>query len=97
MRRISFTAFNTTFEVNAEYEFVKQLGQGAYGCVIGARHISSGQGCAIKKITNINTKVCFHCLYSSPELTIIRPAGHTNKTLPEGNQVGASPADFVLH
>ena len=59
MRRTSFTAFNGVFEVNAEYEFVKQLGQGAYGCVVSARHIPTGQGCAIKKITNINTKVCF--------------------------------------
>lgn len=36
---------------------VKELGQGAYGCVIAALHSSTGEGCAIKKITNINTKV----------------------------------------
>jgi hypothetical protein len=58
MSRRTFTALNSTFVVDAEYEFVKELGQGAYGCVVSARHRRSGEGCAIKKITNINTKVC---------------------------------------
>ena len=57
MQRTQFTALNSTFVVDAEYEFVKELGQGAYGCVVAARHRRSGEGCAIKKITNINTKV----------------------------------------
>ena len=57
MQRHQFTALNSTFIVDAEYEFVKELGQGAYGCVVAARHRRSGEGCAIKKITNINTKV----------------------------------------
>lgn len=55
--RHTFTALNSTFIVDAEYQFVKELGQGAYGCVVAARHRRSGEGCAIKKITNINTKV----------------------------------------
>jgi mitogen-activated protein kinase 7 len=54
--RHSFTALNQTFVVDSEYQFVKELGQGAYGCVIAAKHKRSGEGCAIKKITNINTK-----------------------------------------
>jgi hypothetical protein len=58
MQRHSFTALNSTFVVDSEYQFVKELGQGAYGCVVAARHRRSGEGCAIKKITNINTKVC---------------------------------------
>ena len=57
MQRHQFTALNSVFIVDAEYEFVKELGQGAYGCVVAARHRRSGEGCAIKKITNINTKV----------------------------------------
>ena len=57
MQRHSFTALNSTFVVDSEYQFVKELGQGAYGCVVAARHRRSGEGCAIKKITNINTKV----------------------------------------
>jgi serine/threonine protein kinase len=57
MQRHSFTAINSTFIVDSEYLFVKELGQGAYGCVVAAKHRKSGEGCAIKKITNINTKV----------------------------------------
>jgi mitogen-activated protein kinase 7 len=57
MQRHTFTALNSTFIVDSEYQFVKELGQGAYGCVVAAKHRSGGS-CAIKKITNINTKVC---------------------------------------
>lgn len=57
MQRHSFTALNSTFVVDSEYQFVKELGQGAYGCVVAAKHRRTGDGCAIKKITNINTKV----------------------------------------
>jgi serine/threonine protein kinase len=57
MQRHTFTALNSTFVVDAEYQFVKELGQGAYGCVVAAKHRRTGDGCAIKKITNINTKV----------------------------------------
>jgi serine/threonine protein kinase len=58
MQRHSFQALNGTFTVDADYTFVKELGQGAYGLVVAARHRRTGEGCAIKKITNINTKVC---------------------------------------
>ncbi|KAG6831763.1 hypothetical protein H0H92_007915 [Tricholoma furcatifolium] len=63
MQRHSFTALNSTFVVDSEYQYVKELGQGAYGCVVAATHRRSGEGCAIKKITNINTKVylSFEC------------------------------------
>lgn len=57
MQRHSFQALNSTFVVDSEYQFVKELGQGAYGCVVSAKHRRSGEGCAIKKITAINTKV----------------------------------------
>ena len=70
MQRHSFTAINSTFIVDSEYLFVKELGQGAYGCVVAAKHRRSGEGCAIKKITNINSKVRpylppFHAIRSS--------------------------------
>lgn len=55
--RHSFTAVGQQFVIDSEYEYIKDLGQGAYGCVIAARHRRSGEGCAIKKITNINSKV----------------------------------------
>jgi mitogen-activated protein kinase 7 len=65
MQRHTFTALNSTFVVDAEYQYVKELGQGAYGCVVAARHRRSGEGCAIKKITNINTKVRISRVYRS--------------------------------
>lgn len=36
------------------YTFVKELGQGAYGCVISARHEDSGEMCAVKKVSDCN-------------------------------------------
>jgi serine/threonine protein kinase len=64
MQRHSFTVSNSTFVVDSEYQFVEELGQpeGAYGCVVAARRRRSGEGCAIKKITNINTKVSGQCI-----------------------------------
>ncbi|KAG8742316.1 Mitogen-activated protein kinase [Ceratobasidium sp. 414] len=55
-QRHAVQALNQQFIIDAEYTFVKELGQGAYGCVLAAKHRRSGEGCAIKKITNIFTK-----------------------------------------
>lgn len=55
-QRHTVHALNQPFIIDAEYQFVKELGQGAYGCVLAAKHRRSGEGCAIKKITNIFTK-----------------------------------------
>ena len=55
--RHSVQAMGQGFIIDSEYEYIKDLGQGAYGCVLAARHRRSGDGCAIKKITNIDTKV----------------------------------------
>lgn len=55
-QRHAVQALNQQFVIDAEYTFVKELGQGAYGCVLAAKHRRSGEGCAIKKITNIFTK-----------------------------------------
>ena len=57
MQRHTLTAFNTTFVVDSEYEFVKELGQGTYGSVIAVKHKGTGEKRAIKKIPSINTKV----------------------------------------
>ncbi|KAF7321518.1 Mitogen-activated protein kinase [Mycena kentingensis (nom. inval.)] len=56
MQRTTFNALNTNFVVDADYQLVKELGQGAYGCVVAARSKSSGNNVAIKQITNINSK-----------------------------------------
>ncbi|EEB92836.1 hypothetical protein MPER_08593, partial [Moniliophthora perniciosa FA553] len=63
MSRHSFTALKSTFVVSSEYQFVKELGQGAYGCVVAARHRQTGEGCAIKKITKIGRNAKITCLY----------------------------------
>jgi serine/threonine protein kinase len=86
MQRHSFTALNSTFVVDSEYQFVKELGQGAYGCVVAARHRRSGEGCAIKKITNINTKVRMVNVYTFHRSNHISPA-YPHQTMLEGDQV----------
>jgi len=80
MQRHSFQALNSTFVVDSEYQFQKELGQGAYGCVVAAKHRRSGEGCAIKKITNINTKriLTKRCLREIKLLHHFR--GHKNIT-----------------
>ncbi|KAF7298102.1 Protein kinase domain-containing protein [Mycena chlorophos] len=47
--RHSFQALNSTFIVDSEYQFVKELGQGAYGCVVAAKHKRSGEGRILTK------------------------------------------------
>jgi serine/threonine protein kinase len=58
-QRHSFRALQQTFIVDQDYTFHKELGQGAYGLVVAAKNRRTGEGCAIKKITNIGTKVRF--------------------------------------
>jgi serine/threonine protein kinase len=65
--RHTFTALGGSFTVDGDYTYVKELGQGAYGLVVAARHRRTGEGCAIKKITNINTKVRARALERSAD------------------------------
>ncbi|KAG8837945.1 Mitogen-activated protein kinase [Serendipita sp. 405] len=55
-QRHAFKALQQTFIVDQDYIFHKELGQGAYGLVVAAKNRRTGEGCAIKKITNIGTK-----------------------------------------
>ena len=83
MQRHSFNALNSTFVVDHEYEFVKELGQGAYGCVVAARHRRSGEGCAIKKITNINTKASsFAALRARIFIRVFISVAYLDETMP---------------
>lgn len=88
MARHSFTALNSAFVVDAQYRMVKELGQGAYGCVIAAVHSSTGEGCAIKKITNINTKVS-DLRRDVLVLIVTRRAAYPHKAMLARNQVRA--------
>ncbi|KAH7102163.1 kinase-like protein [Auriculariales sp. MPI-PUGE-AT-0066] len=77
--RHSFTALNTTFVVDANYIFVKELGTGAYGSVVAAKHRVTAQGIAIKRISSISSKRSSQsvvCVSSSPLLHHFR--GHKN-------------------
>ncbi|GHJ85471.1 hypothetical protein NliqN6_1873 [Naganishia liquefaciens] len=78
--RHSFQALNNVYTIAQPYTFVKELGQGAYGCVISARHEASGEMCAIKKITNIFSKKILtkRCLREIKLLHHFR--GHKNIT-----------------
>lgn len=51
-----FKVFNQDFAVDERYTVTKELGQGAYGIVCAATNNQSGEGVAIKKITNVFSK-----------------------------------------
>jgi len=54
--RTAYTVLQQTFLIDSAYEISKELGQGAYGCVAAATHKATGEGVAIKKITNVFSK-----------------------------------------
>ncbi|RIA96497.1 CMGC/MAPK/ERK protein kinase [Glomus cerebriforme] len=56
MGRHSFPVLNQQFLVDEKYVFVRELGQGAYGVVCAARNVQTGEGVAIKKVTNVFSK-----------------------------------------
>ncbi|KAK4687866.1 hypothetical protein P7C73_g2248, partial [Tremellales sp. Uapishka_1] len=51
-----FQAPNNAYVLQKPWTFVKELGQGAYGCVSSARNLQTGETCAVKKVTNVFTK-----------------------------------------
>ncbi|BGP48688.1 mitogen activated protein kinase 2 [Rhodotorula kratochvilovae] len=54
--RHAFPVLAEPFLVDENYEFVKELGQGAYGVVCSARNKLSGDTVAIKKVTKVFQK-----------------------------------------
>ena len=48
----SFTAAGTTFNVPKKYEYIKVIGQGAYGVVVSANDKYANRKVAIKKVPN---------------------------------------------
>jgi mitogen-activated protein kinase 1/3 len=50
--RHAFECAGTTFVVDEKYEFIKQIGHGAYGVVCSATNKKTGQKVAIKKVPN---------------------------------------------
>lgn len=51
-----FQTSSNVYVLQRPWAFVKELGQGAYGCVSSARHQQTGETCAVKKVTNVFTK-----------------------------------------
>lgn len=51
-----FKVFNQDFIVDERYTVTKELGQGAYGIVCAATNNQTGEGVAIKKVTNVFSK-----------------------------------------
>ncbi|KAG8925086.1 Mitogen-activated protein kinase [Tulasnella sp. 417] len=71
----SFQAFNQSFVIKSEYQFVRELEQSAYGSVIVAKHTPTGEGCAIRKINAVGTAM-ERCLREIKLLRHFR--GHAN-------------------
>nr|ODN85801.1 CMGC/MAPK protein kinase [Cryptococcus depauperatus CBS 7841] len=51
-----FQTPNNVYILQQPWQFVKELGQGAYGCVSSARNAHTGETCAVKKVTNVFQK-----------------------------------------
>ncbi|KAL3470529.1 MAP kinase MpkA [Aspergillus californicus] len=51
-----FKVFNQDFIVDDRYTVTKELGQGAYGIVCAATNVQTGEGVAVKKVTNVFSK-----------------------------------------
>lgn len=54
--RKTFKVFNQDFIVEDRYTVTKEVGQGAYGVVCAAQDPQTGEGVAIKKLTNVFSK-----------------------------------------
>lgn len=54
--RKTFKVFQQDFIVDERYTVTKELGQGAYGIVCAATNNQTGEGVAIKKVTNVFSK-----------------------------------------
>ena len=51
-KTVTFECGGTTFTVESKYEFIKQIGHGAYGVVCSANNKQDNSKVAIKKVPN---------------------------------------------
>ncbi len=67
----------TDWQVGSDYEILKQIGSGSYGCVVEAKKLSTGQKVAIKRMNNLfdDTVDCKRILR---EITLLRLLQHEN-------------------
>jgi serine/threonine protein kinase len=47
-----YSVWRSNFEIDDTYQPTKAIGKGAYGVVVSAKHLPTGEKVAIKKITN---------------------------------------------
>ncbi|CAB4442057.1 MAP kinase [Rhizophagus irregularis] len=52
----AFPVLNQQFLVDTKFEFIRELGQGAYGVVCAAKNTETGEQVAIKKVTKVFEK-----------------------------------------
>ncbi|KDR68313.1 hypothetical protein GALMADRAFT_105147 [Galerina marginata CBS 339.88] len=90
MLRHSLTAFGSTFVIDSEYQFIKELGQSSHGSVIAAKHRRSGEGFAIRKIANMSTMKAASMRYLREIKILAHFSGHKNIA-------GLYDLDIVFH
>ncbi|KAG0241766.1 kinase-like domain-containing protein [Mortierella sp. GBAus27b] len=76
----SFPVLNQQFIVDTKYQFIREIGQGAYGVVCAAKNTETGEDVAIKKVTKVFEKAIL-AKRALREVKLLRHfAGHENIT-----------------
>ena len=72
-----YSVFGSKFELDARYDVVEPIGQGAYGVVVAAKDTKTGDMVAVKKIENPFHHATF-TVRTLREITILRLLKHEN-------------------
>ncbi|KAG0021504.1 Mitogen-activated protein kinase [Entomortierella chlamydospora] len=76
----SFPVLNQQFIVDTKYQFIREIGQGAYGVVCAAKNTQTGEDVAIKKVTKVFDKTIL-AKRALREVKLLRHfSGHENIT-----------------
>ncbi|KAF9288473.1 MAP kinase [Linnemannia elongata] len=76
----SFPVLNQQFIVDTKYQFIREIGQGAYGVVCAAKNTQTGEDVAIKKVTKVFEKAIL-AKRALREVKLLRHfSGHENIT-----------------
>ncbi|KAF9186367.1 Mitogen-activated protein kinase [Haplosporangium sp. Z 767] len=76
----SFPVLNQQFIVDTKYQFIREIGQGAYGVVCAAKNTQTGEDVAIKKVTKVFEKTIL-AKRALREVKLLRHfSGHENIT-----------------
>ena len=72
-----YSVFGSKFELDARYDVLEPIGQGAYGVVVAAKDTKTGDMVAVKKIENPFHHATF-TVRTLREITILRLLKHEN-------------------